>query len=290
MRDLAGKIAVVTGGASGIGRAMGARFARAGMKVVLGDVEDAALRKTVAELRDEGLEVAGFQTDVTKQEAVDALAEHTLSTHGGIHLVCNNAGIGTDETKGMIWESGLNDWTWAFGVNVWGILHGIRAFVPRMVEKGEVGHVVNTSSANGGIYPLPMTPIYAATKAAVTTITEVLHAQLEMSGASIKASVLFPGPNIVRTGIFDAARNRPADLPMEKELPPSPTLEDIRGMMEGMGMEFAVTEPEEVAEHAFEGVTGGTFWILPPSDHIDTRLRERLENILARANPPLNLM
>ena len=288
MKELEGKVAVVTGGASGIGLAMGTRFAKAGMKLVIGDVEETALQKAVEELRGEGLEASGCQTDVSKQEAVDALAEHALSTYGGIHLVCNNAGIGTDETKGMIWDSGLNDWTWAFRVNVWGVIHGIRAFVPRMIAGGEPGHIVNTSSGNGGLYPLPMTPIYAATKSAVTTITEVLRAQLEMSGLPIQASVLYPGPNIVRTGIFDAARNRPDDLPMEKEQDPPPTLEDVKGMMEGMGMEFAVTEPEEVAEHAFQGVVDDKFWILPPSEHVDQRLRERLEGILARENPPLN--
>ncbi|MCA9772754.1 MAG: SDR family NAD(P)-dependent oxidoreductase, partial [Myxococcales bacterium] len=146
----------------------------------------------------------------------------------------------------------------------------------------------NTSSGNGGLYPLPTTPIYAATKAAVTSISEVLRAQLEMTGSRIQASVLFPGPNIVRTNIFTAQRNRPAALPLEKEAStPPPTLEEIGAMLESVGMAFGVTEPEEAAEHAFEGIRANRFWLLPPSDHIDQRIRDRVESILKRENPRL---
>jgi NAD(P)-dependent dehydrogenase (short-subunit alcohol dehydrogenase family) len=286
MRDFEGRIAVVTGGASGVGRALGERFLRAGMKVVLADVEQAALDETVAALKSRGGGVTGVVTDVSRIESVQALARATLDTYGAVHVVCNNAGVGTDETKSMIWESAANDWTWTFRVNVWGVLNGIRAFVPLMLERGEEGHVVNTSSGNGGLYPLPMTPIYSSSKAAVTCISEVLSYQLQMVGAKIKASVLFPGPHIVRTNIFTAARNRPADLPYEKEpTSPPPTLENIRDMIESAGLKFAVTEPEEVAEYAFEGIRHDRFWILPPSEQTDAALRNRLDGILARRNP-----
>jgi NAD(P)-dependent dehydrogenase (short-subunit alcohol dehydrogenase family) len=256
------------------------------MKVVLADVEKVALDETVAALRADGAEVTGVVTDVSRLDSVRALAQATLETYGAVHLVCNNAGVGTDETKSMIWDSPDNDWMWTFRVNVWGVLNGIKAFVPLMLERGEEGHVVNTSSGNGGLYPLPMTPIYSSSKAAVTCISEVLNYQLQMAGAKIKASVLFPGPNIVRTNIFSAARNRPSDLPYEKEpTSPPPSLEDIKGMIESAGMNFAVTEPRDVADFAFAGIRNDQFWILPPSEQTDAALRNRLEGILGRQNP-----
>jgi NAD(P)-dependent dehydrogenase (short-subunit alcohol dehydrogenase family) len=286
MRDFAGKVAVVTGGASGIGRALGARFAAAGMKVVLADVEKRALDATVAELRRSGGAVTGITTDVSQQESVCTLADEVYASHGAVHVLCNNAGIGTDETRSQIWNSPPNDWIWAFRVNVWGVLHGIKAFVPRMLAGGEEGHVVNTSSANGGLYPLPTTPIYATTKAAVTTITEVLHHQLRMARAKVRASVLFPGPHIVATNIFDAARNRPSDLPDERaDLSPPPTLADIRKMVEQTGNPFLITQPEDVAAFAFEALQKGDFWILPRGGGSDEAIRARVNSILDRSDP-----
>jgi NAD(P)-dependent dehydrogenase (short-subunit alcohol dehydrogenase family) len=285
MREFAGRVAVVTGGASGVGFALGGRFAREGMRVVLADVEKAALDAAVARLRAGGAQVGGVVTDVSKPESVEALAEAVYEEHGAVHVLCNNAGIGTDETRSRIWDAPANDWTWAFRVNVWGVIHGIRAFVPRMLAGGDEGHVVNTSSGNGGLYPLPSTPIYATTKAAVTTLSEVLHYQLQMQQARIKASVLYPGPHIVNTGIFRAARNRPADLPQEGDATPPPTLEEIRKMAEQAGMEFAVTEPEEVADYTLAALREDRFWILPPSERTDAAVRARLESILSRTDP-----
>lgn len=286
MHDFENKVAVVTGGASGVGRALAARFVREGMRVMLADVEKVALDATVEALRSGGADVKGVVTDVSRIESVRALAQATLDAYGTVHVVCNNAGVGTDETKSMIWDSPDNDWLWTFRVNVWGVLNGIKAFVPLMLERGEEGHVVNTSSGNGGLYPLPMTPIYSSSKAAVTCISEVLNYQLQMVGAKIKASVLFPGPHIVRTNIFSAARNRPSDLPYEKEpTSPPPSLEDIKGMIESAGMKFAVTEPQDVADFAFEGIRNDQFWILPPSEQTDAAVRNRLEGIVGRRNP-----
>jgi NAD(P)-dependent dehydrogenase (short-subunit alcohol dehydrogenase family) len=285
MRDFAGKVAVVTGGASGIGRALGARFAAEGMKVVLADVEKSTLDRTVAELRRKGGAVTGIVTDVSQQDAVCALADEVYATHSAVHVLCNNAGIGTDETRSRIWDSSANDWTWAFRVNVWGVLHGIKAFVPRMLSGGEEGHIVNTSSANGGLYPLPTTPIYATTKAAVTTITEVLYHQLRMARAKLRASVLFPGPHIVATNIFDAARNRPVDLPNERAGVPPPTLDDIRRMAEQAGSKFSVTQPEDVADYTIAALQEDQFWILPRGGRSDEAVRARMENILGRRDP-----
>ena len=226
-------------------------------------------------------------TDVRSAGSVQALADETLDSYGGIHIVCNNAGVGTNEMGDSIWTSPANDWKWCFEVNVWGVLNGIKAFVPLMLERGEEGHVINTSSGNGGLYPLPTTPIYSTTKAAVTTITEVLNYQLQMRGAKLKAAVLYPGPHIVNTGIFQAARNRPADIPYENEPLPPPALEDMEKMYAAAGMEWAVTEPSEVAEYTLEAVREDRFWILPESANIDVALRARLEGILARRNPSL---
>jgi len=289
MEDFRGKVAVVTGGASGVGRALAARFARAGMIVVIADVEKRALDAAVAGLRGLGGDVSGFATDVSRFDSVAALARHCFDTHGAVHLLCNNAGIGTDETRTMLWESTENDWKWAFAVNVWGVLHGIRAFVPEMLARGEPGRIVNTSSGNGGLVLIPTTPIYSTTKSAVSTISEALHLQLKLVKAKLRASVLYPGPHVVATNIFTAARNRPADLPPERPLGPPPTLDDLRKWSEQAGREFKVTTPEEVAEYAFDGIRQGRFYLLPESAEMDARIRARVEGVLERRDPELQL-
>lgn len=289
MSEFQGKVAVVTGGASGVGRALGARFAREGMLVVLADVEKSALEATVAELCAQGGKVSGFVADVSSFDSVSALAAHCFATHGTVHLLCNNAGIGTDETRTMLWESTDNDWKWAFAVNVWGVLNGIRAFVPEMLKRAESGRIVNTSSGNGGLVLIPTTPIYATTKSAVSALTEALHLQLQMVRSKLKASVLYPGPHVVATNIFSAARNRPADLPPERPAGKPPTLDDLRKWSEQAGREFKVTTPEEVAEYAFEGIREGRFYLLPESAEMDERIRARVEGVLARRDPSFQL-
>jgi NAD(P)-dependent dehydrogenase (short-subunit alcohol dehydrogenase family) len=285
MKDLAGKTAVVTGGGGGLGRAMGERFAREGMNVVLADVQQGLLAVTVAELCGDGLEVTGVVTDVASWDSVVALRDRALDTYGAVHVVCNNAGIGAG-AEGRIWEHELNDWRWAIDVNLWGVIHGIKAFVPHMLERGGEGHVVNTSSGNGGVAPLSTTPQYSVTKAAVVTITEVLYAQLEEVGAPIGASVLFPGPHMLRTGLFESWRNRPAELANAKpRQAPAVTLEQYEQMMTDAGVEVQYTPVEEVAGRVVDGIHHNTFWMLPPSDKGDTQLRARAESMLARENP-----
>ena len=197
MKDFADKIAVVTGGASGVGRALGARLARAGMKVVLADVEALALERTAGELaRETGADVSGVVCDVTRFEAVEALARAVVAKHGRVHVLCNNAGVGAQEDA-PLWELPLSDWRWTFAVNVWGVIHGIKAFLPGMLAHGEEGHVMNTSSGNGGLVLVAGTPVYSASKAAVSAITETLHLQLVQRKAKLHAHVLYPGPHIV---------------------------------------------------------------------------------------------
>jgi NAD(P)-dependent dehydrogenase (short-subunit alcohol dehydrogenase family) len=285
MRELAGRVAVVTGGAGGIGRAMGERFAREGMKVILADVEQDPLTTAVGKLRAEGFDVTGVGCDVTDYASVEHLRDAAIDHYGAVHLLCNNAGIGAG-AEGALWEHELNDWRWAFNVNVYGVIHGINAFVPTMIASGAEGHVVNTSSGNGGVSPLPGTPQYAVTKAAVVTLTECLYAQLQDAGSAVGASVLFPGPNMLRTGIFSSWRVRPAELAKERpRQTPYPTIEDIEAQMSAAGIEVHYTEPAEVAEQVVRGVRAGHFWILPPSESIDAQIQARAASMLKRTNP-----
>jgi len=285
MKDLAGRVAVVTGGAGGIGRAMGERFAGEGMKVVLADVEPDALNAAADEMRAAGMDVTGVVCDVADYGSVEALRDAAFEQHGAVHLLCNNAGIGAG-AEGALWEHELNDWRWAFNVNVYGVIHGINAFVPAMIAGGDEGHIVNTSSGNGGVSPLRGTPQYAVTKAAVVTLTECLYAQLEDVDSRIGASVLFPGPNMLRTGIFSSWRVRPPELAKERpRRTPYPTIEDIEAQMSAAGITVNYTEPAEVADQVVAGVQAGDFWILAPSPSTDLQIQARADSMLKRSNP-----
>jgi NAD(P)-dependent dehydrogenase (short-subunit alcohol dehydrogenase family) len=280
VRELAGKHAVVTGGASGIGRAIVARLARERMRIVVADVEPKAIDAAVAELRAAGAEVTGVVTDVSRFESVQALERRAVETYGPVHLLCNNAGVGAQEDV-PLWELPLSDWRWTFDVNVWGVIHGLKAFLPGMIAHGEEGHVVNTSSGNGGLIVLPFTPIYSTSKAAVSALTEVLHHQLAVT--KIKASVLYPGPNVVATNIFSASRNRPAAHAREQaQVMPPITLE---GLKEMFGGKLEITQPDEVAEAFIAGVKSDAYYILPRNERTDAGVRARFESVMARTNP-----
>ncbi len=213
MKDFAGKVAVVTGGASGIGRALVDRFAREGMKVVIADVEQSALDRAVNELRGQNHEVIGVLTDVSRAESVEALAHRTVEAFGKVHVLCNNAGV-LGGRPGPIWEATLKDWQWILGVNVWGVVHGLHTFVPIMLAQDEEGWIVNTASMGGLV---PGTGVYGVSKHAVVALSEALYSGLKTSEAKVGCSVLCP--IFIKTRIIEASRNRPAEL-ADTDLPP----------------------------------------------------------------------
>lgn len=280
MQDLQGKIALITGGASGVGKAIGARLVREGCRVILCDIDQSKLDVAVADIGAE----AGLAVDVTKEQAVEQLAETVFARFGAVHLLFNNAGVGLGEANRKIWTLPLNDWRWGIDVNVLGVVHGIKAFVPRMLALGEEAVVINTSSSNGGLRSLPNTPIYAASKAAVTSISEVLHQQLLREDTKVRAAILFPGPNTVNTSIMASNLVRPDDYAegTSREV----AYRTMQELVEKTGLKISLTEPEEVADFAVDGIKAGRFWLLPESETGDAMLRDRTDNILSRVDPP----
>jgi NAD(P)-dependent dehydrogenase (short-subunit alcohol dehydrogenase family) len=277
MRELNGKVAVVTGAASGIGRALAERFAREGMKAVLADVEAPALLATEAALAQAGATVLAVPTDVSKAEAVEALARRTIEAFGAVHVVCNNAGV--TGPVGPLWEATVADWEWTLGVNLRGVIHGIRAFVPRLLAQGGEGHVVNTASIAGLIAHARAAP-YVASKHAVVALSEVLAKDLLIARSAVKVSVLCPG--FVRTRIIDSARNRPADLapPASTDATAGQEMEPMRRAVEG-GI-----APEAVADAALDAIRDERFYVLTHPEFNEV-VRLRFDDVLEGRYPCL---
>jgi NAD(P)-dependent dehydrogenase (short-subunit alcohol dehydrogenase family) len=284
MQQLDGRVAVVTGAASGIGFALARRFAEEGMKVVLSDVEEAKAVESASALEAEGHRVLPVPCDVRVQASVDDVRDAALKEFGAIHVVCNNAGVARAPGGGYMWEYDLTDWSWIHSVNVMGVVHGIRSFVPVLLEQGEEGHVVNTSSGNGGLSPLRGLPIYAASKSAVTQISECLWGQLEAVSDKVGVSVLYPGPKALDTGLWSAERNRPADLPQSKPRE-TQSMEGLKRFMADAGVPFEVTPLQEIAAFVVQGIHDKRFWLLPDSANSDQIIRARAESMIARRNP-----
>ncbi len=276
MREFKGRVAVVTGGASGLGRAMALRFAAEGMAVVLADVQQDALDRTVAEFEAAGHEVLGVRCDVSRQDSVDALRDAAVKRFGKVHVVCNNAGVAPG---GLAWESTVEDWNWCLGVNVYGVIHGLRSFVPHMLAHGEEGHIVNTASVAGLISP-PGMGIYCVSKHAVVTLTECLHHDLAGKTDKVGASVLCPA--YVPTAIADSERNRPAGLanPARER-----TAEDVaREELLRKAVSAGKISAEQVADAVFEAVRDRRFYILT-HQKIKGAIETRMQDILLERAP-----
>jgi len=279
MKEFQGKVAVITGAASGIGRALAEKSAQEGMKVVLADIEEQALMRISQELEAAGASVLAVQTDVSKAGDVEALAQKAFDIYGAVHLLFNNAGVGAGT---IIWESTLADWEWTMGVNLWGVIYGIRAFVPRMLEQDTEGHIVNTASV-AGLTSGPDLGIYKVTKQGVVTLSETLYHELALRGAKVKASVLCPG--FVNTQIMDSFRNRPSRLqnvPAEEKMGPEgeALLQFMRQAMEA-GM-----PPHQVADIVFQAIRDEKFYILTHPE-LKEAISVRMEDILQERHPTL---
>jgi NAD(P)-dependent dehydrogenase (short-subunit alcohol dehydrogenase family) len=275
MKEFQDRVAVVTGGASGLGRAMALRFAREGMKIVLADVQADALKKTETDFENARIPVLAVRADVSKGKDVEALADKAFKTFGGVHILCNNAGVAPG---GKVWEQTAKDWKWTLGVNVWGVIHGIRAFVPRMLEQNVDCHVVNTASV-AGLLSLPGMSVYCVSKHSVVTLTECLHHDLVESGAKMKASVLCPA--FVPTGISDSERNRPASLRQEKKK----SAEDVKREEQlRHAVQSGRISAEQVAELVLEAIKAEKFYILP-HQKIKPAIETRMQDILQERHP-----
>ena len=265
-------VAVITGAASGIGRGLAERFAAEGMKVVLADVEEAPLAELAADLSAKGATVLAVKTDVSNPDAVENLAVQTLDAFGAVHILCNNAGVVCSRP---IWEHPLADWEWVLGVNLWGVIHGIRSFVPRMLEQGDACHIVNTASILG-LVGGGGEGIYKVSKHGVVVLSEALADELAQKGANIQVHVLCPG--WVRTGILESDRNRPDAFqnPTERTRSQEPIIGGSRNTRAEME---AGLSPAEVADHVYNAIQNGTFYIHTHPEH-KAWIRERMVRIL----------
>lgn len=270
MQQFQDKVAVITGAASGIGRTLALRAAHEGMRVVLADIEIDPLTTALHEVRSIGAQAIAVPTDVSQAEQVQALAQTTIAHFERVDLLFNNAGVAAG---GSIWESSIDDWQWVLDINLWGVIHGLRSFVPLMLAHGGEGVIVNTASVGGMVVYHPSAP-YQVSKHAVVALTEQLHVSLMLRGAALRAAVLCPGP--VHTRILEAARHRPvhgAQPPIPAEEMP----EEMRTMLQQ-----ALTgemSPEMLADLTFAAIRDGRFYIFTHADLLQP-IRERAEHIL----------
>ncbi len=285
MKVFKDRVAVVTGGASGIGKALARAFASEEMKVVIADVEAPALEATVKEL---GENVTGIVTDVTNPDSVQALADQVFEVHGACHILFNNAGVSAPNLD--LWETEPSDFAWVHGVNVAGIAHGVQAFVPRMIASGEEGYVLNTSSGDGGISPLAQQVVYASSKAAVSTMTECLAAQLIGRGTNLRAAIFYPSGGMLDTGIWSTKRNRPKSLARKTEVDPGQET-TFDAFMEGAkkaGFDMPVQDLDELAQFALEGIRNEDFVIMIGRETMEATLNARAAK-LAKGECPIEL-
>jgi NAD(P)-dependent dehydrogenase (short-subunit alcohol dehydrogenase family) len=280
MKEFSGKVAVITGAASGIGLGIADRCAREDMKVVLADVEESALAKTEKALRAKGTKVLSVLTDVSKVSDVETLAKKTLDTFGEVHLLVNNAGVVAGST---IWESTPFDWEWVMGVNLWGVIYGLRSFVPIMLRQDTEAHIINTASATG-LVSYSLSAPYQVAKHGVVSLSEHLYYSLQQQNAKVNVSVLCSG--WVKTRVLNSGRNRPLELRNATRKKPSGResfalhVKKVRqAVQDGMS-------PNEVADQVFNAIENEQFYILTHLAETTPLVRQRMEDILSHRNPP----
>ena len=277
MHDLAGRVAVVTGAASGIGLALARRFGRDGMRVVMADIEQLALEHESSALAAEGIEVLARVTDTSLESDVEALAEATLARFGGVHLVCNNAGVGSRGLK--VADLPRRDFEWVIGVNLWGVINGIRAFLPRLIAQDE-GHIVNTASVSG-LYHRPRMGPYNATKAAVVALSETIKFELDEDGSNVGISVLCP--SWVRTNISSAVRNLPERLHYELTPEQAEEMLEYKAVRRQQLRDEAI-DADEVAVQVRDAVVANRFYVITHAESIDN-MRARFDRIVKGEKP-----
>jgi NAD(P)-dependent dehydrogenase (short-subunit alcohol dehydrogenase family) len=273
--ELSGRVAVITGAGSGFGREFARLGAARGMRLGLADINQRALDATVDELQSAGAEVLGLRTDVSRADDVQALADATMGRFGAVHLLFNNAGVGSG---GFVWESTDADWQWVMGVNVWSVIHGVRIFTPLMLAHGEPGHIVNTASA-AGLINAPNMGIYNVGKHAVVALSETLYQDLKLVKARVGVSVLCPA--FVPTGIAHSHRNRPVEL--ANSVPPTPSMLAAQ-QASVKAVESGRISAPEIAELTFAAIDSGTFYIVPHSKILDI-VQQRMTDIVSVQNP-----
>ncbi|MFC1924026.1 SDR family NAD(P)-dependent oxidoreductase [Chloroflexota bacterium] len=277
MKDFRDKVAVITGAASGIGRAIAERCAQEGMYIVLADVEKEALAQAEEEIKAEGANVLAVLTDVSKASDIQALAQRALDAFGAVHLLFNNAGVTAGRT---IWESSPADWEWVMGVNLWGVIHGVRVFVPIMLEQSAECHIVNTASM-AGLISGPGIGIYRLTKHGVVALSETLYHELQDIDARIKVSVLCPG--FVNTRIVESERNRPAEF--QNDLANAESGPEYEAEAEGYRRAVqAGSHPSQIADQVFRAIREEKFYILTHPE-FKSAIKQRMEDILLERNP-----
>lgn len=278
METMQGKVAVITGAASGIGRSLATTFASQGMKLVLADIEEQPLAELAGELEQAGAEAHGVPTDVSSADSVAALGEAVRERFGKLHVACNNAGV---FAGGLCWEEPLSDYEWQIGVNLWGVIHGVRTFVPMLIEHGEEAHIVNTASM-AAVTSAPFSGVYTMTKHAVLALTECLQQELALTHPQVGVSCLCP--EAIRTGIGLSDRNRPSSLALPGERAPEAE------MVEG-GLREAVAaglEPQVMADRVLDGIRANRFYLLGEGDW-RAAAEGRMERIRRGENPGFDL-
>ena len=289
MQEFKGKVAVVTGAASGMGRGFAERFASEGMKVVLADVEKPALNTAVEELQRQGFDVIGQLTDVSQLAQVEALRDRTLKQYGKVHILCNNAGVSCAWGETRTWEATIHDWEWVLGVNLWGVIHGVSTFLPIMIEQDEAGHVVNNSSVLGIMTGAGEIGPYSVSKVGVTRITEALYYDLARINSKLKCTLLCPSSTA--TNLDLAGRNRPDALKDRHGAERQAEIE-AKNKARYEGHQSGGMAPSEVADRVFNAIKAEQFYLITepnPASLVRNKenVRIRMESILAERNLPL---